>query len=301
MASSRSVLEQIDSHVAESMGLRDGAAIRPALSPIPSAQDIGRRAAKGFGRIAVEQVLPDPAQPRTGFDEVSVTRLAENLRSKGQLHPIHVRWSDESQKWVIISGERRWRACREAGLATVDCFFHERPLTAAEVLELQLIENLLREDLKPIEEARAFQTLLDLHGWTGKQLADALQLPASKISRSLALLDLPDELQEQVESGAVPARTAYELSKVPDDARRQELARQAAAGSLTTAEAARVVQRKKLRKTATHPATKQTFYADNGWIVTVSSRTPGTYHHLEQALTQALDEVRLRIANNIRL
>jgi ParB family transcriptional regulator, chromosome partitioning protein len=116
-----------------------------------------------------------------------------------------------------------------------------------------------------------------------------------------ALLDLPDELQDQVESGAVPARTAYELSKVADDARRQELARQAAAGSLTTAQAARVVQRKKLRKTATHPATKQTFYAENGWIVTVSSQTPGTYHHLEQALTQALDEVRLRIANNVRL
>lgn len=301
MASTRSVLEQIDSHVAESMGLRDGAAIRPALSPIPAARDIGRRATKGFGRIAVEQVMPDPAQPRTEFDEESVTRLAESLRAKGQLHPIHVRWSDESQKWIIISGERRWRACRQAGLATVDCFFHEQPLTKAQVLELQLIENLLREDLKPVEEARAFQSLLDLHGWTGKQLATALQLPASKISRSLALLDLPGELQEQVESGAVPARTAYELSKVPDDGRRRELARQAATGALTTAQAAHVVRRKKRQVFTVRPATKQTFFAENGWTVTVASRVPGTYHHLEQALAQALDEVRLRIANNVRL
>jgi ParB family transcriptional regulator, chromosome partitioning protein len=301
VASTRSVLEQIDSHVAESMGLRDGSAVRPALSPVPAARDIGRRPMKGFGRIAVEQVVSDPAQPRTQFDEEAVNRLAESLRAKGQLHPIHVRWSEETQKWVIISGERRWRACRQAGLATVDCFFHEQPLTKEQVLELQLIENLLREDLKPIEEARAFQSLLDLHGWTGKQLAAALQLPASKISRSLALLDLPGEIQEQVERGSVPARTAYELSKVADDGRRRKLAHEAATGTLTTAQAAHVVRRKKRKLSASRPATKQTFYAENGWTVTVTSRVPGTYHHLEQALVEALDEVRLRINNNVRL
>jgi ParB family transcriptional regulator, chromosome partitioning protein len=246
-------------------------------------------------------VISDPAQPRTQFDEEAVNRLAESLRAKGQLHPIHVRWSEDSQKWVIISGERRWRACRRAGLATVDCFFHEQMLTKAQVLELQLIENLLRDDLKPIEEARAFQSLLDLHDWTGKQLAAALQLPASKISRSLALLDLPGELQEQVESGTVPARTAYELSKVADDGKRKELARLAATGSLTSVQAAQVVRRKKRKVRAVRLATKQTFFAESGWTVTVTSRVPGTYHHLEQALVEALDEVRLRIANNVRL
>ncbi len=301
MTSSRSILGQIDDHVAESMGLRDDATVRPALSPVPTARDLGRRPAKGFGRVTLEQVIPDPAQPRREYDEESIIRLAESLRTKGQLHPIHVRWSDESQKWVIISGERRWLACRQAGLATIDCCFHEQPLTSPQILELQLIENLLREDLRPVEEARAFQSLLDLHGWTGKQLAAALHLPASKISRSLALLDLPDELQNQVESGTLPARTAYELSKIADDGRRQELARQAATGSLTTAQAAHVVRRKKRTGLPAGPATKQTFYAENGWTVTVTSRKPGTYHHLELALVEALDEVRLRIANNVRL
>lgn len=305
MGSTRTILEQIDSHVTESMGLRDSAAAKPVLSPIPAARDVGRRPAHGFGRVAVEQVIPDPAQPRTEFDEEAITRLAESLQAKGQLHPIHVRWSEESQKWVIISGERRWRACRQASLATVDCYFHEKPLTGSHLLELQLIENLLRENLRPIEEARAFQALIDHHGWTGKQLAESLQLPASKVSRSLALLTLPAELQAEVDDGTLPARTAYELSKMSDDMARRELALQSAAGKLTAAQAASAVRRHKRRPSKRPCGVKQTFYADDGWTVTVASTfrstAAGTYHHIEQAILVALEEVRLRIASNIRL
>jgi ParB family transcriptional regulator, chromosome partitioning protein len=294
-------LEQFDAQVGESMGLRDSLAASPVLSPVPLTKDIGRRPAKGFGRIAIEQVIPDPAQPRSQFDEESIARLAENLRLKGQLHPIHVRWSDESQKWIIISGERRWRACRQAGLPTIDCFFHERPLLPGQILELQVIENLLREDLRPVEEAKAFQALIELHGWTGKQLADALQLPASKVSRSLALLTLQVDLQAQVDDGVIPARTAYELSKVPDESERSELATQSAAGTLTVARAAQVVRRRNRRRADRAKGVKQVFYADGDWTITVTSRGSGTYHHIEQALLATLEEVRLRIANNIRL
>jgi len=301
MASTRSILEQIDAQVAESMGQREGSAIRSALSPVPAPRDVGRRPAHGFGRVAVEQVIPDPAQPRGEFDEQSITRLAESLRSKGQLHPIHVHWSEQAQKWVIISGERRWRACRQAGLATIDCYFHEQPLSMPQILELQLIENLLREDLRPVEEARAFHALIDHHGWTGKQLAEALELPASRVSRSLALLDLPQDLQNQVDDGVIPARTAYELSKVSDDMTRREMARQSAAGTLTAARAAQVVRRRKRNQAKRPTGVKQTFYADSGWTVKVTSKGSGTYHHIEQALLQTLEEVRLRISNNIRL
>jgi ParB family chromosome partitioning protein len=301
MASTRTILEQIDAQVAESMGQREGAAARPALSPVPALRDVGRRPAHGFGRVAVEQVIPDPAQPRCEFDEESITRLAESLRSKGQLHPIHVRWSEQAQKWAIISGERRWRACRQAGLATIDCHFHEQPLSVPQILELQLIENLLREDLRPVEEAKAFQALIDHQGWTGKQLAEALELPASRVSRSLALLELPPDLQNQVDDGVIPARTAYELSKVSSDTTKREMARQSAAGALTAARAAEVVRRRKRNQTKRPTGVKQTFYADSGWTVTVTSKVSGTYYHIEQALLLALDEVRLRIANNVRL
>jgi ParB family chromosome partitioning protein len=301
VGNARNILGSIDSYVAESMGLRESASVQPVLSPVPAARDMGRRPTKGFGRIAVEQVIPDPAQPRTEFNDDSIARLAESLLAKGQLHPIHVRWSEQAQKWIIISGERRWRACRRAGLASVDCYFHEQPLSEPQILELQLIENLLREELRPIEEARAFQALIDHHGWTGKQLAEALQLPASKVSRSLALLDLPPDLQLQVDDRTLPARTAYELSKVGDDAARREMARQSAAGRLTAARAAQMVRRHKCIRGKRPAGVKQTFYADSGWTVTVSCNGSGTYHHIEQALLIALEEVRLRISSNIRL
>ncbi len=301
MASTRSILEQIDAQVAESMGLRENAAVRPVLSPVAAVKDLRRRPANGFGHVAVEQVLPDPAQPRTEFDEEAITRLAASLRTNGQLHPIHVRWSDDAQKWVIISGERRWRACCQAGLATVDCYFHDRPLAAAQILELQLIENLLREDLRPVEEAKAFQALIEHHDWSGKQLAEALQLPASKVSRSLALLTLPADMQAQVDDGELPARTAYELSKVNDDSAKREMARQSATGTLTAARAAQVVRRRKQSRDSRAAGVKQTFYADDGWAITVTSTKAGTYHHIEQALVVVLEEVRLRITNNVRL
>jgi ParB family chromosome partitioning protein len=212
-----------------------------------------------------------------------------------------VRWSDEVQKWIIITGERRWRAALQAGLTWVDCFFHEEPLTRAQSLELQLVENLLREDLKPAEEAHAFRDLMELNDWTAKQVAERLHIPASKVSRALALLSLPLDIQQKVDEGQVPARTAYEISKLNDDAKCRRLAERAAAGALTHAQAAAVVRGGRTQKPDPQAPLRRSFYAENGWTVTVHSRKPGSYHDVEQALLQALDEVRLRLNNNVRL
>ena len=262
---------------------------------------MGRRPLRGFGRVEIHQVIPDPRQPRTEFDDEAISSLAANIKAKGQLHPIHVRWSEDAERWVIVSGERRWRAARHAGLTTVDCFFHEQPLSNGQVLELQLIENLMREDLRPMEEARAFQSLMDLNNWNGKQIAEALQIPASKVSRSLALLDLPAEFQQQVNTGQIAARTAYELSRLVNDDDRQELAIQSVDGKLTNAEAAVAVRRKPIKRAAKAQSVRQTFFADNACQVVVTAPRESTYHELEAALLQALEEVRLRIENGIRL
>jgi len=235
----------------ESLGMRT-TDLRPKLSPVPDARDIGRRPLKGFGRVDIQRVMPDPQQPRTEFDEDAISSLAANIKVKGQLHPIHVRWSEDSRKWIIISGERRWRAATHAGLATVDCFFHESALTSGQVLELQLIENLLREDLRPIEQAKAFQSLMELNHWNGKQLAESLRIPASTVSRSLALLSLPSDVQRQVDTGEIAARTAYELSRLTDDEDRRELVTQSATGNLTNSQAA-VAVRQKPTKRAPNP------------------------------------------------
>jgi ParB family chromosome partitioning protein len=293
-------LENLGHLLNESLGVRTND-VRPKLSPVPTARDLGRRPLRGFGRVDVGQVIPDPTQPRTEFDQETIAALAANIQANGQLHPIHVRWSEEAERWVIVTGERRWRATREAGLATVDCFFHEEPLTKAQTLELQLIENLLREDLRPIEEATAFQSLMDLNGWNGKQVAEALRIPQSKVSRSLALLDLPADVQRQVEAGQVPARTAYELSKLVDDTARRELASQSANGELTNTSAAHAVRQRPTRRRSKVQHVRQIFYAENLCRITVTAPRASTYHDIECALIQALEEVRLRIENSVRL
>ena len=295
MVSTRAILEQVENNLDDSMGIRSSDS-GPRLSPVPSPKDVGRRPLRSFGRVEIDRVAPDPAQPRCEFSDEAIAELAASIREKGQPHPIRVRWDEAESKWVIVSGERRWRATKEAGLPTIDCFFHDGAVSESETLEQQLIEYLLREDLKPIEEAKAFSSLMDLNGWNGKQVANALHLPEWRICRSLALLDLPPETQIQVDAGKVAARTAYEITKLPDEESRRKLAKVAAQGKLSHKQAVSAVRQRRGKPAHNCRGTKQTFFADGGWRVTVSSKTRGTYDDMEVALTQALEEVRHYIA-----
>lgn len=300
MATTRSRLDEISAHLAESMGVRQGNA-EPRLSPLPMNKDIGRRPLRNVGRVEIDKVIPDPDQPRLEFDTEALDRLAASIRDKGQLSAIRVRWSDGHQKWIIVAGERRWRASQQAGLSTIDCYFHEGDISRSEVLEQQLIENLLREDLKPVEQAKAFSALIELNRWTAQQVGEALRVPPSTVSRSLALLRLPADIQQQVDSGQVPARSAYELSKLTDDNTRRELAQQAASGKLNHEQAAAAVRQRRGKRREKSRATRQVFLTEEGWKVTVSAGKKGTYHDIEQALELALAEVRYRIENNVQL
>ena len=109
-----------------------------------------------------------------------------------------------------------------AGLATMSCVVSEGPLDAGELLALQLVENCLREDLRPIEQARAFKALMDRNGWSGNQAAKTLGIAQPTVVRALALLELPEPVQEQVEQGTLPPATAYEIGKVDDPEIQQE-------------------------------------------------------------------------------
>jgi len=298
--STRRVLASIETNLEESMGVRKPeVARRPG--PAFSKKDAGRKPLRNAGSIEVDQVVPDPHQPRQEFPKEAIDRLARSIREKGQLSPIYVRWSEEIEKWVIIAGERRWRAARQAGLSTVDCLFHEGDLEASDVLEQQLIENCLREDLQPIEEAKAFARLMALNGWTGAQLADALHVAPSKISRAFALLKLPPDIQAHVANGSISPRSAYELSKLKDEKARRELADKALSGKLTHEQTANAVRQRKGRPAPRPRTTRQVFASENGWKVVVSASKKGTYYDIEQALLWALDEVRHRIANGVQL
>lgn len=300
MGSTRNALAALDGRLDESMGIRLVEA-HPVIAPFSNERNRGRRPLRNMARIDIERVVPDPDQPRTDFSEVSIERLAQSIRDRGQLLPIHVRWSDVHSKWIIISGERRWRAIRHARLPTIDCCFNEDDLTDKDILEQQLIENLLREDLNPLEQARAFSKLKQINSWSGKQVAAALQIPESTVSRSLALLRLPDDIQQQVHDGNIAARSAYELSKLPDPNTQQQLATDAAAGRLSHQQAARVVRQRRGKTDRKQASIRLEFRSESGFKTVVTANRNGTYHDVEAALVEALDEVRLRINNNIQL
>lgn len=302
MANTRNTLEKIRNKLDESMGIR-GVDQKPQLSPVPNSKDVGRRALRNFGTVAIDSVIPDPDQPRTKFSDDEIQRLANSIQDKGQLHPIHVRWSEAHDKWIIISGERRYRATKAAGLPSINCQFQEQELSKTEILEQQLIENLLREDLKAIEEAKAFEQLMKLNGWTGKELGVAIRVNPSRITRSLSLLKLPVDIQDRVESGDLSPTAAYELSKLPnDEQRRAALANgESLTGSTSVKKMQGKVRERKGKSAPKRRGLKQTFLTEDGWKITVSANKKGNYHEMEQALEQALDEVRLRIQNNVHL
>ena len=300
MASTRSTLASMESHLLESMGSRAGASpARPIATPHP--RDIGRRPLPDFGTLPIDQLVPDPAQPRTDFSPEALRRLADSIRDQGQLTPIRVRWSDDLGKWVVIAGERRWQAAKLAGLATIECCFQTGELSPSEVLEQQLIENLLREDLNPVEQARAFASLMQLNHWNGKQVAERLRVPASQVSRALALLRLPEDLQQRVEHGEIPTRAAYELSKLDDERQQRLLADQLAKGGLTHEQTAGLVRQRRGRRRDKPRHSKLTFPTEGGWKVVVSAQRKGSYHEIAQALEDALAEVRHRIQNDVQL
>jgi ParB family chromosome partitioning protein len=300
MASTRKSLANVHANLEESMGLRL-VDLNPRLTPVPNSRDAGRRPNRKVGKVEVNRVIPDPTQPRVEFSEDALEQLAKSIKEKGQLTPIRVRWSDELTKWVIISGERRWRAVQSADLTEIDCYFHESELSSSEILEEQLIENCLREDLQPIEEARAFLALMKLNGWTAKALADSLHVSPSRVSRVLALLRLPEGLQAKINAGEVSARSGYELSRLENEGTRNELAQKAAAGTITAEETARVVRQHRGKAKPAPRATKQTFVTEDGWKVIVTAQKKGSFHEIEKALSYALDEVRHRIEHGRQL
>jgi ParB family chromosome partitioning protein len=301
MANTRSALANAESHLLESMGSRSENRPTPLLAPVAQAKDVGRRPSPSFGTLAIDQIVPDPDQPRTEFSEDGLSRLADSIRSHGQLAPIRVRWSDDLAKWVIIAGERRWRASKLAGLATMECFFETDDMPDSHILEQQIIENLLREDLKPVEQAHAFVALMELNGWNGKQVAERLCVPASQVSRAVALLRLPEDVRNRVDAGEVSARTAYELSKLEDPDQQRQLAIQATEDKLTHQETAQLVRQCRGKRHAKRRGIRLTFPTEQGWTVIVSSAQKGTYEEIERALQEVLEEVQHRIQNNVQL
>jgi ParB family chromosome partitioning protein len=158
-------------------------------------------------QLSVEDVAPNPYQPRTRYDADALTELAASIKATGVLQPVLVRRS--ASGYQLVAGERRLRAARQAGLERIPALVRET--TDNEMMEMALIENIQREDLNPIDEAKAYQMLVSKAGLTHDTISERVGKQRSSISNSLRLLGLPVEVQEMVSRGTLTAGHARAL------------------------------------------------------------------------------------------
>lgn len=172
--------------------------------------------------IPIDDIDVNPRQPRKDFDPAALDELARSIKTAGVLQPVVVRRAP-GRRWELIAGERRWRAARLAGLERIPAVVREA--SDAESLELALVENLLREDLNPMEEAEAYQQILREFGWTQEELARRIGRDRSTIANSLRLLRLPAPIQEDLRAGRLTmghARALLALTTVAEQLKLRE-------------------------------------------------------------------------------
>jgi ParB family chromosome partitioning protein len=178
-------------------------------------------------QLPVEMISPNPQQPRRQFDEEALVSLADSIRARGVIQPVLVR-PVAGGRYELVAGERRWRAARIAGLETLPAVV--RPHDDAGSLELAVIENMAREDLNPVEEARACSALVEELGLTREDVGLRVGRSRVAVSNLMRLLDLPDEALELLERRQLTEGHGRALLMAPDNATRRNLARQAATG-----------------------------------------------------------------------
>lgn len=179
--------------------------------------------------LPVGSIVPNPHQPRVHFDEESLAELAASVREIGVLQPVLVRRAGEEGTYELIAGERRWRAARRAGLAVIPAIVHTTDDMGS--VERALVENLHRQDLTPLEEASAYQQLIEDFALTHEQVSSRVGKSRSAITNTLRLLSLPAAIQALLADGRLSAGHAKALLGTPDRAFQEQLARRAASES----------------------------------------------------------------------
>ncbi len=203
------------------------------MSNVPSSGAARRGLGRGFevliggaepelARVAVDQIHPNPKQPRKRFDGEAVSGLAESIRAQGLIQPVVLRPRLEGG-YELIAGERRWRAAREAGIAELPAVI--RDADDRDTLLLGLVENVAREDLSPIEEARAYALLFDEFGLTLGEVAERVGRSKPAVSNRVRLLELPEDVLAMIGRNELTEGHARAVLAVPDNDGRRKLAR----------------------------------------------------------------------------
>jgi len=222
-------LARTDFRAAAARRLSEERELSPAIVSLLS-NDRQGRSSRGVRTIDVDHIVPNPDQPRMVIDQSTIEELAASIREHGVLQPILVRPLDENQ-FQLIAGERRWRASKVAGLATIPALVEDIDDDTA--LEISIIENLQREDLSPLEEAMIYDRMTHDHGYSVRKLAQKLGKDKGYIENRLRLAGAPTEIKQLVSLRKDTLSHAYELLKVEDPKKRRRLAEQVASGELS--------------------------------------------------------------------
>ena len=189
--------------------LRRGGLGRGLASLIPAST-----AASGdVNAVAIESIRPNPYQPRTEWDEAQLRELAESIRVHGMIQPLIVSLGRHADIYILIAGERRLRAARMAGLTSVPVVVKD--VAPQDLLELALVENLVRADLSPLEEAQAYRQLIEEFGLTQAAVAERVGRSRVSITNTLRLLNAPDEIQSALATGKITEGHARALLALP--------------------------------------------------------------------------------------
>jgi ParB family chromosome partitioning protein len=164
-------------------------------------------------KIDISKIYPNKKQPRKNFEEKEITELSESIKNQGLIQPIVVRETSGGM-YEIIAGERRWRACQLAGLHSVSCVVMS--VDDKNVYELALIENIQRENLNVVEEAKAYKNLIELNGLKNEELSKKIGKSSSHISNLIRILDLDDEIHQMIIDGKISMGHARALIGVPN-------------------------------------------------------------------------------------
>jgi len=194
--------------------------------------------------VKINDVEPNSEQPRKVFDQERLEALAESIKEHGVVQPIIVK--KEGSRYVIVAGERRWRAAKIAGLKTIPVVVKD--LSSREVMEIALIENLQREDLNPIEEAEAYQKLMEEYNLTQEEVAKVVGKSRAAIANSVRLLGLTKEIKEMLSDGRLTSGHARTLVTIADAEKQNELARQIVEKNLNVREAEKLAASESTKK-----------------------------------------------------
>jgi ParB family chromosome partitioning protein len=196
-----------------------------------------------FAELDLEEVKPNPFQPRTKFDDQTIEELAKSIKETGIVQPVIV--APEDDHYCIIVGERRWRAAQRAGLRKIPVLIRNVP--KEKQLEISLIENIHREDLNALEIAHAYQKLIDDHGYAQHELADRVGKDRSSVTNYLRLLKLPQEIQDRLTEGTISMGHARALLALDDTATQLAACRQVIERSLSVRNTEALVNKLKKR------------------------------------------------------